>query len=302
MSLGAYDGDGETAAVAQARDADYDLDDASGRAQAALTRWHLSGGPARGCIPLTIHKVWFDMGNGPRPPRATYGAMDDALEALHPPDAGWTIVRWGRRSAERLLRERFPDFVPVWASYASDIYRVDAIRYFILLVFGGVYVDQDVEPLRSFLPMIQRGPRSRRAVLVRSRYWLREISNFVMAAEPGSPLMAAAAADLPRRAASLWHTRDSFVGTMSVAGPRVLIAAFRRLGPAGGVCVLGPSSFAPVPPGDDEDPDDAGYGLHGFKSSWGVGRKIVADVLRLLVVAGLVLVAVGLVMLWRRRR
>lgn len=281
------------------RDADYDRDDAEARAQAALRR-HQGGG-----IPRIIHKVWFDMGKGARPPRDAYGAMDDALEALHPPDDGWTVVRWGLGSAERLVAGRYPGFAATWASYKSPIYRVDAIRYLILHAFGGIYVDQDVLPLRSLTPMIERSVgaphgEARRVVLVRSPYWLREVSNFVMAAEPGSAFMAAVITDLPRRAASLWHARDSFVGTMSVAGPRVLIAAVRRTRPQDGVCVLGPASFASVAPRAAEDPADAAYGIHGFKSAWGVGRKIAADALRASVLLILVLTVVTVAAVWRR--
>nr|UMO78487.1 Glycosyltransferase [Pandoravirus belohorizontensis] len=275
------DGDngGLVVANAAAHGACYDRDDGPVRAQAALDAWRqsLDGGIAgTGVIPRILHKVWFDMGKGARPPRRIYGPMDDALRALHPADEGWTIVEWGLASAERLITERYADLMPMWRSYASPIYKAEAIRYLVLLAFGGVYVDQDVMPLRSLAPMIARpaddgGPRH--VVLVKSPHWLREISNFVMAARPGSAVMAAAVADLPRRAASLWHVRDSFVGTMSVAGPRVLIAAWRRTADAEAVCVLGPSSFASVPARASEHPADVGYGLHG-KSSWGTGRKI----------------------------
>ncbi|AGO85002.1 Glycosyltransferase incomplete domain containing protein [Pandoravirus salinus] len=299
--------------VAAVRDADYDRGDAPARAQAALDAWRQSQTRGDGTatnqtvIPRILHKVWFDMGKGARPSRRVYGAMDDALQALHPAADGWTVVRWGLASAERLIAERYADLIPTWRSYASPIYKADAIRYLILLAFGGIYVDQDVLPLRSLGPMIARpatdgGPRC--AVLVRSPHWLREISNFVMAARPGSAVMAAATADLPRRAASLWHVRDSFVGTMSVAGPRVLAAAWRRAADAEAVCVLGPSSFASVlPRGADEHPADAGYGVHGFKSAWGVGRKIAVDALRAAVVVFVVLaIAAAIVFCVGRRR
>ncbi|BCU02745.1 glycosyltransferase [Pandoravirus japonicus] len=305
-------GTGLATADAAAHGACYDRDDGPVRAQAALDAWRqsLDGGIAgTGVIPRILHKVWFDMGKGARPPRRIYGPMDDALRALHPADEGWTIVEWGLASAERLITERYADLMPVWRSYASPIYKADAIRYLVLLAFGGVYVDQDVMPLRSLAPMIARpaddgGPRH--VVLVKSPHWLREISNFVMAARPGSAVMAAAVADLPRRAASLWHVRDSFVGTMSVAGPRVLIAAWRRTADAEAVCVLGPSSFASVPARASEHPADVGYGLHGFKSSWGTGRKIAADAMRaavvLSVVVAVVVAAATLSAGWTQRR
>lgn len=72
-------------------------------------------------------------------------APPPSFQTHHP---GWTHVFWDAASARRLLRERYPWFLPTWENYTSTVLKSDSLRAFLLHAFGGVYLDLDTECFR----------------------------------------------------------------------------------------------------------------------------------------------------------
>jgi mannosyltransferase OCH1-like enzyme len=50
---------------------------------------------------------------------------------------------WTNVSSRDLLVKEYPWFVKTWDSYRFPIQRADSIRYFILVHYGGIYIDLD---------------------------------------------------------------------------------------------------------------------------------------------------------------
>ncbi|ALD62155.1 Glycosyltransferase [Mollivirus sibericum] len=239
-------------------------------------------------VPRIVHRVWFDMGAGPVPPPDKYREMTESVQRFTGPH--WTFMFWDEAKSEELIRCFYPSFLPVWRSYRSTIYKVDAIRYFILHAYGGVYMDWDVELLRpldhlvdSYDPVADGGHV---AILVKSRNWGKHISNFVMASTPGHPFFASCIARLPAAADSMWNREHSYIGTMRVAGPHFIMAAHaawkkkKNDGAIGLVRVLPHQSFD-NPKGLPEEGYsnwEWGYGHHAFHSSWGKDEKKSSDI------------------------
>ena len=99
-------------------------------------------------IPKIIHKVWFNLsGNDPVPPKKRYGKMINSLHKFH---KEWIIITWNEKMCNNLIYKHYAWFVPIWETYKTPIYKIDAIRYFILHRYGGVYVDQDIEFLSFY--------------------------------------------------------------------------------------------------------------------------------------------------------
>ncbi|KAE8380069.1 hypothetical protein BDV26DRAFT_150787 [Aspergillus bertholletiae] len=100
-------------------------------------------------IPATLHHVHLG-GTELRPEWLT--AREECLR-LHP---GWETHLWNDTAANRFVQERFPDLQDTWNSYPYLVQRVDALRYMILYIHGGVILDLDLvckrslEPLRRF--------------------------------------------------------------------------------------------------------------------------------------------------------
>eukprot|EP00035_Acanthoeca_spectabilis_P026627 m.463526 g.463526 ORF g.463526 m.463526 type:complete len:344 (-) comp23058_c0_seq1:1122-2153(-) len=69
--------------------------------------------------------------------------------------SGWKYMFWTDDKNRELIRTKFPWFLEQFDAYPNPIQRADAIRYFILYEYGGVYADMDLVPLRSLEPMLR---------------------------------------------------------------------------------------------------------------------------------------------------
>jgi len=140
-------------------------------------------------IPRVLHRIWLD---DPMPAElAGYGAQ---LAALH---EGWELRDW-RSTAElpplrnQELFDRAEELCPRdWKRFRSDLVRLE-----LLWLYGGIYLDCDVEPLRPLDPLLDhaawvvwspnRGPHGRRL-----------LTQAVLGSEPGHPFMDACIAAAP---------------------------------------------------------------------------------------------------------
>ncbi len=105
---------------------------------------------ASAMIPHIIHQTWKTK---EIPQRFLY-FRDSWLK--HHPD--WEYRLWSDADNRAFLAANYPDFLPVYDGYESPICRADAIRYFLLKHFGGLYVDLDFECLQP-LDDVLNSPR-----------------------------------------------------------------------------------------------------------------------------------------------
>ena len=63
---------------------------------------------------------------------------------------GWEYKLWTDEDNRNLIKDNYPWFLEKFDSYKYGIQRADAIRYFILHKFGGVYCDLDLAPANDF--------------------------------------------------------------------------------------------------------------------------------------------------------
>jgi mannosyltransferase OCH1-like enzyme len=97
-------------------------------------------------IPQIIHQTWKD---DHLPPHLA--AFQQTWQEHHP---DWEYRLWTDADNREFLATHYPWFLPIYDGYAHFICRVDAIRYFWLDHYGGVYVDLDFEclsPIDSLL-------------------------------------------------------------------------------------------------------------------------------------------------------
>jgi hypothetical protein len=130
-------------------------------------------------IPKIIHRIWLD---DPMPDEfAEYGEL---WKQLHP---GWAYMEW--RSTDTLpagLRQSSAQLIasaPRWCPKDWKRAQADILRLELLWLFGGVYADTDVEPLKPFDDLLKheafvawspnRGPKRKRL-----------LTQAVMGAEP----------------------------------------------------------------------------------------------------------------------
>jgi mannosyltransferase OCH1-like enzyme len=73
---------------------------------------------------------------------------------LHP---DWEYELWDDAQNRAFIAEHYPWFLRFYDAYPAEIYRADAVRYFYLFHFGGVYVDLDFECKKPITPLLEQG-------------------------------------------------------------------------------------------------------------------------------------------------
>lgn len=97
-------------------------------------------GPVR--IPRILHQTWR-CAEIPAEWRAFH-------ESWRAHNRSWEIRLWTDATARDFIAAEYPWFLETWDAYPAPIMRADAIRYFLLSHYGGVYADLDYECLRPF--------------------------------------------------------------------------------------------------------------------------------------------------------
>jgi len=152
-------------------------------------------------VPTILHQVWFKFPNGPEEPPREYKEMRESWVKNHP---GWTHYLWNSKNSREFVKTHFPHMLGVYDGYPKEINRVDAIRYFVLAVYGGVYADCDSMSLKPLTPLLEN-----RLVLVPDVNPLLLWNNGLMLAEPNHPVILHCANNLGKTA---W-VRETMIAT-----------------------------------------------------------------------------------------
>lgn len=64
---------------------------------------------------------------------------------------------WDDADNRAFIADYFPWFLERYDAYPAEIYRADAVRYFFLYQFGGIYADMDTECLKPLDDIIEGG-------------------------------------------------------------------------------------------------------------------------------------------------
>lgn len=123
-------------------------------------------------IPKIIHQT-YKTTDVPKVWRAGQQACVD----LHP---DYQYILWTDDMAREFISEEYPWFLKTWDAYKYPIQRADAIRYFALAHYGGIYIDLDDVCNRKLDPLLTIPAFVRKTVPT-------GISNDVMGAVPRHP-------------------------------------------------------------------------------------------------------------------
>jgi mannosyltransferase OCH1-like enzyme/GT2 family glycosyltransferase len=218
-------------------------------------------------IPAVIHQTWKDT-DVP----AHWEEWADSWRRHHP---GWGYRLWTDSDNRAFLQEHYPWFLPVYDGYPEPIMRADAIRYFLLDHFGGLYVDMDFECLRPVDAILEGRELvlgcephvHTRLLLARRRGLSRIVGNAFIASRPGHPFWA--------------HVHRELVGAhrmpgaLDVTGPFFLTRAVDSAPEPDTVTVLEPEVLYPeVSPyatelfGPQEADLGRAYAVHHWSGSW----------------------------------
>lgn len=97
-------------------------------------------------IPQIIHQTWK---NESLP--ENFKRMSNSWKERH---RDWKYIFWTDEMNRNFIKDNFSYFLPIFDGYESNIQRVDAVRYFILYKYGGVFIDLDFECLANINPLL----------------------------------------------------------------------------------------------------------------------------------------------------
>lgn len=106
-------------------------------------------------IPPIIHFIWFkDLYETRHEVTEIPSQGSQAPEHCRNANPDFKVELWNATAGRDLLEQHYAWFLPTYDSYPHPIQRVDAIKYFVLWHYGGVYMDLDIGCRRSLAPLL----------------------------------------------------------------------------------------------------------------------------------------------------
>ncbi|KAI0081708.1 hypothetical protein K474DRAFT_1132978 [Panus rudis PR-1116 ss-1] len=139
------------------------------------SRWNASEHGKVERIPRILHQSWKSETLPTRWVNVSQSCRDMN------PDYEYKL--WTDASGREFIAENYPWFLDTYDGYTYTIQRADAIRYFILYHFGGVYLDLDIGCTQPLDPLLVYPVILPKTIPV-------GVSNDLMFAEKGHPFMA----------------------------------------------------------------------------------------------------------------
>lgn len=166
-------------------------------------------------IPKIIHQTYINESI----PEHWQAPQQSCLD-LHP---DYEYKLWTDKKSREFIAAEYPWFLETFDGYEFPIQRADAIRYFVLAHFGGIYIDLDDGCNRSLDPLLAYPAWVRRTTPT-------GISNDAMGAIPRHPFFLRAIDSLPD------YNRNwilPYITVMGSTGPLFLSIIWRHYNSAG---------------------------------------------------------------------
>jgi mannosyltransferase OCH1-like enzyme len=118
---------------------------------------NLNNNQSRRKIPRYIHQIWISSINN----EEMYDRFQIASNACKELHSNYNYTLWTHDKILIWLKIYYSWFLPVYQSYRYDMQRIDAMKYFLLFHFGGIYIDLDVkckvqDLITAMLPLDKR--------------------------------------------------------------------------------------------------------------------------------------------------
>ncbi|KAF9008968.1 nucleotide-diphospho-sugar transferase [Cyathus striatus] len=110
------------------------------------TRWNASDHGHVQHIPRIIHQTW----KTEVLPDRWKNISQECRDMM--PD--YEYMLWTDEGSRQFIAEYYPWFLDTFDGYKFNIQRADAIRYFVLHQYGGIYIDLDIGCLRPLDPLL----------------------------------------------------------------------------------------------------------------------------------------------------
>lgn len=137
---------------------------------------------------------------------------------LHYPDYNYTL--WTDYMVHSFLEEKYAWFLPTYDAYEHNIQRADALRYFVLREYGGIYIDLDDVCERKLDPLLQYPAFFRKTSPL-------GVSNDVMGTVPNHPLFVEFTENL-EKFSKINILNIPYITIMFTTGPMFVSVVYQR--------------------------------------------------------------------------
>lgn len=97
-------------------------------------------------IPKIIHQTWK---TNFLPD--CYDRWSTHIKEMHP---DWKYILWTDEDNRNFIKENYSWFLDIYDTYDKNIKKVDAVRYFLLYHYGGIYIDMDMTTIKRLDDLI----------------------------------------------------------------------------------------------------------------------------------------------------
>jgi inositol phosphorylceramide mannosyltransferase catalytic subunit len=128
----------------------------------------------------------------------------------------WEYIFWSDQSSRDFIKKEYPWFLTTFDSYKKPIQRADAIRYFALYHYGGLYVDMDLTPKTNVEGLLQGSD----VVLFETPNL--GLTNMIMASKKGGKFIECVTHNLRYSQTKYTHLFGPSLNIMTTTGPTFL--------------------------------------------------------------------------------
>tara|TARA_R110000744_G_scaffold303743_1_gene412335 strand:+ start:30 stop:752 length:723 start_codon:yes stop_codon:yes gene_type:complete len=97
-------------------------------------------------IPKIIHQIYFDFHNKKIEEIPLFNTSSKRIQEFNP---DYEYKLWSEKECEDVVKENLPQHYDFYKSMKFKIQQIDYMRFVLLYVYGGIYIDLDLIPIRK---------------------------------------------------------------------------------------------------------------------------------------------------------
>ena len=171
-------------------------------------------------IPKIIHQTWKD-NNIPN-----HWKESPVSWKKHHPD--WQYILWTDENNRNFIKTEFPWFLSYYDTYEYNIQRVDAVRYFILYKYGGMYVDCDIACIKNIEPLLPRDKDFDVLLVETKNNIIKTYTNSIMFSKKGAVFWLKVFDRLVYEHSKHWYHIGTHLSVMYSTGPSMLTNVYHE--------------------------------------------------------------------------
>jgi mannosyltransferase OCH1-like enzyme len=175
-----------------------------------------------------IHQVWFGIIPNRSVAKKAYEGLRKYRDSWLTRNTNWVYFCWNLENSRELIKRFYPQHIELYDSYSYHIQRCDAVRYFILHRYGGLYADMDYFCNVSWDKVAEEYPNGIYLVETPNKVYNDiHVSNSLMYSEPRHVFWSKMFIELELcKTAPIYYSRH--ITIMFTTGPGILNRVFNK--------------------------------------------------------------------------